>query len=174
MPQVYREVDLEKVQAIIIRRGYHFHNNRNAALQLTKPDPNPRNTFKFNNQRKRVVMAPISRSHLKAIVQLSSDENEAAEQIIALSEGAILSPTVGGQQKSGPAMDPSVVEKLVTARAQNEVASQTRELTQIIAAQQAQLDEMKAMLLKQQASQQKADEIPGAKKRGWPKGKPRT
>ena len=147
---------------ILVRQGYQLHNDRTCALRLTRPDPNPANRFRTTGEPRRILMHPISREHYSAIMRMSKDPVEAAQQVIAISTGAQLAPQFQYQQSAAP-IDPEVLERMVENRTANQVAAVTSQLNRIIQEQAQRLQDLEDRLNAKPAVAEK-------RKPGRPKG----
>lgn len=148
MPHTYVEVDFEELLPILVRQGYQLHNNRNAGIQLTRPDPNPANRFRTTGEPRRILMHPVSREHYTAIMRRSHNAQEAAQQIIAISTGAQLGPQFA-YESSGTSIDAEAIERIVSTRAANEVSAVTEGISKLMSEQQRRIEELEERLAKQ-------------------------
>lgn len=143
MPNVQYEVDSIAVENELRARHYEVHGQRAFGIQITVADPTKQ--FKWNGAPHRRLLPGVSKEVYRAIRRMSASAEEAADRVIAVSNGEQWDPNVG-QAPSAPALSEAVLERIVGNRVDAVVAQRTAELDRRAAeleARAAQLAEQK-------------------------------
>lgn len=160
MPQILTSLELHLVVDALRKNGWAFHSQSGVGLRLSKADPNPEAVFKQTGRRKRQLMVPISKHHLKEILMQSRNVKEAVEQIEAISIGVQLAPEFGHTGNAVAGVDPAVYERLLSQRIENEMAKRDASRDKVISELQAANERLEEKLMALKASAPKGKKQP--------------
>ena len=142
MPVQHTRLNENDVRSILRRRGYAFHSQHGVGMRLTTVLRGAKSIGGGRHERTRLI--PISPAHLREVLEMSSNEEQAADVIEKLSLGQLDAPQFAhpAAATAAPSFDPQQMQRMV----QNAVANESAKYQSQIGELQAQLKEAKREL----------------------------